>query len=67
MQGKREHSRAWYWLLLVPLVGVLLPPIYNVQDPELAGIPFFYWYQLLWVPVSAAITFVVYRRTRSER
>jgi hypothetical protein len=54
-------------LLLVPLVGVLIPPIYNVQDPELIGLPFFYWYQLLWVPVSAAITFVVYRQTRSGR
>jgi hypothetical protein len=63
MRGK-SHSRGWYWLLLVPLVGTLIPAIYNTQDPELAGIPFFYWYQLLWVPLSVIVTLIVYRRTR---
>jgi Protein of unknown function (DUF3311) len=66
MQGHRGHSRAWYLLLLVPLVGVLIPPVYNMEDPELIGLPFFYWYQLAWVPLSAALTYVVYRRTRGE-
>ena len=66
MQGNRGRSRAWYLLLLVPLVGVLIPTIYNTEDPELIGLPFFYWYQLLWVPVSAVVTFVVYRKTRTE-
>jgi hypothetical protein len=28
------------------------------------GLPFFYWYQLLWVIVSAVITAVVYLATR---
>jgi hypothetical protein len=60
----RTHSRAWYWLLLVPMVGVLIPPVYNIEDPALIGIPFFYWYQLLWVPLSALMTLIVYRRTR---
>jgi hypothetical protein len=64
MRGKSHHSRAWYWLLLVPLVGTLVPAIYNSNDPELAGIPFFYWYQLLWVPLSVIVTYVVYRGTR---
>jgi hypothetical protein len=63
MRGK-SHSRAWYLLLLIPLVGTLIPTIYNAQDPELAGIPFFYWYQLLWVPLSVIVTATVYRRTR---
>jgi Na+-driven multidrug efflux pump len=62
--NNRTHSRAWYWLLLVPMVGVLIPPVYNMEDPTLIGVPFFYWYQLLWVPLSALVTFVVYRRTR---
>ena len=44
-----EHSNAWYWLLLLPLIGTLVPWIYNTEDPRLIGIPFFYWYQLLWV------------------
>ena len=63
MRGN-HHSRAWYWLLLVPLAGTLIPAIYNREDPSLAGIPFFYWYQLLWVPLSVCVTWVVYRRTR---
>jgi hypothetical protein len=64
MRGKSRHSRGWYWLLLVPLVGTLIPTIYNQNDPELGGIPFFYWYQLLWVPLSVLVTWFVYTRTR---
>ncbi|MEK6228367.1 MAG: DUF3311 domain-containing protein [Actinomycetota bacterium] len=59
--------RAWYWLLLVPLLGLLIPPIYNHADPELIGLPFFYWYQLAWVPISVAVTALVYRKTRGPR
>jgi hypothetical protein len=57
----------WYLLLVVPLVGVLIPSIYNDLHPELAGIPFFYWYQMLWIPVSVAITTLVYVKTREAR
>ncbi len=65
MERDRSH-RAWYWLLLVPLVGLLIPPIYNHADPELIGLPFFYWYQLAWVPISVAVTALVYRKTRGQ-
>ena len=64
MRGDPRRSRAWYWLLLVPLIGTLIPPIYNHEDPELIGIPFFYWYQLAWVPIGVSITALVYRKTR---
>ena len=37
--GEDRSHRAWYWLLLVPLVGLLIPPIYNDVDPELIGMP----------------------------
>ncbi len=53
------------WLLLVPLVVTLYPPLYNRSEPELFGIPFFYWYQLAVVVVGVACTYVVYRATRS--
>jgi hypothetical protein len=62
--GEVRSNRAWYWLLLVPLVGLLIPPIYNRADPEFIGLPFFYWYQLAWVPISVALTALVYRKTR---
>jgi hypothetical protein len=40
-------------LLLVPCVLALWVPLYNVLPPVLFGIPFFYWFQLVLVPISA--------------
>jgi hypothetical protein len=65
MEGERSQGR-WYWLLAVPLLGLLIPPIYNDVDPTVIGLPFFYWYQLAWVPVSVAITGLVYVKTRGR-
>ena len=55
------RATRWTWLLVIPLLGTLIPPLYNVRDPELLGFPFFYWYQIAWIPLSVAITAVVYR------
>jgi hypothetical protein len=59
----RRHDvrRGWYGLLAVPLVGVLIPTIYNSADPTFIGIPFFYWYQMLWVLISTALTMLAYK------
>ena len=62
--GEERGRRHWYWLLAVPLVGLLIPPVYNDADPTLIGLPFFYWYQLVWVPISVVITLFVYVKTR---
>ncbi|WP_407160405.1 DUF3311 domain-containing protein [Bradyrhizobium sp. STM 3557] len=48
-------------LLLVPFVGLLWVPFYNFMEPELFGFPFFYWYQLAWVPISSLLIWLVYR------
>ncbi len=64
---RHEVNRGWYWLLLVPLVGTLIPPIYNSDDPTLIGIPFFYWYQMVWIAGSVLCTLIVYRKTRGDR
>jgi len=54
-------SRSWLLLLLaIPFIVLLWPPFYNFQDPTLIGIPFFYWFQLLWIIITAIITAVVY-------
>jgi Protein of unknown function (DUF3311) len=58
--------RGWYLLFLVQFVAVLWPPFYNRADPRLLGMPFFYWYQLLWVIGGAACTAIVYRATRTD-
>ena len=60
-------SRGWYWLLMLPLLGTLIPVIYDTAEPRLIGIPFFYWYQMGWIPISVACTTLVYRRTRGDR
>lgn len=55
-------------LLAVPILAILIVPIYARSGPEVAGWPFFYWYQVLWVPLSAAFTgaaYVVVHRARS--
>jgi hypothetical protein len=47
-----------YLLLLIPCVVALWAPLYNVASPELFGVPFFYWFQLLLVPVSAVAIYL---------
>lgn len=54
----------WLFLLIIPVVLPLLPMIYNKVDPTLFGIPFFYWFQLAMVFVSAGITGLVYAKSR---
>jgi Protein of unknown function (DUF3311) len=66
MPTAHAHHR-WYWLLVIPVIGALATPVYNSRTPEVIGIPFFYWSQLVWVFVSVAITVLVYRRTRGAR
>jgi len=50
----------WHYLLLLPPLVLLLVPHYNRIEPALAGIPFFYWYQMAWVVVTAFLTFLVW-------
>jgi hypothetical protein len=47
-------------LLVIPFVMALWVPSYNRIEPRLAEIPFFYWYQLAWVLIGAAIVLAVY-------
>jgi len=61
------RHRRWQWLLVLPFVGLLYPPLYATRSPELFGFPFFYWYQLAWVPLAAVLTWLVYRRTSGGR
>ncbi len=42
-------------------------PFYNKVEPVLWGFPYFYWYQLLWVLISAVITAVVYNKKTKAR
>ncbi|MCE9649060.1 MAG: DUF3311 domain-containing protein [Parvibaculum sp.] len=57
------------WLIpviFVPFIAVLWVPFFNKTEPALAGVPFFYWYQLMWIGISAALTIAVYLATEKE-
>jgi hypothetical protein len=67
MQRRTATNRtpwAWYLLLVVPFIAVLWVPFYASGSPQLAGVPYFDWYQFLWVLISAVLTAIVYFATR---
>ena len=53
--------------LLAPAAGLLWVPWYAGASPQLAGTPFFFWYQLAWVPGCALCLLVAYALTRDHR
>jgi hypothetical protein len=56
---------AWNLLLLVPFL-MLVTPWFNSVEPQLFGMPFFYWAQFAFVPVGVACVAAVYVRTRDD-
>ena len=53
-------------LLVVAVAGTLVVPIYARSTPKLGDFPFFYWYQLIWVPVVAILAWISYLLMRSK-
>ncbi|CAL9525976.1 DUF3311 domain-containing protein [Streptomyces sp. enrichment culture] len=53
--------------LVAPFVAMLWVSSYARTEPVLAGIPFFYWYQMLWVVVSTGLTMVAYKLWHREQ
>ena len=48
-------------LYLVVAAVALWVPLYNRIEPSLFGIPFFYWFQTVWILAAAGATAVAYR------
>jgi Protein of unknown function (DUF3311) len=66
MDDQPRPRKAWSWwylLFIVQFIAVLWPPFYNSAEPHWQGMPFFYWYQLLWVIIGAVFTAIVYFAT----
>ncbi|SEP72767.1 Protein of unknown function [Lentzea xinjiangensis] len=55
----------WNLLLLVPLL-MLVTPWFNMDEPRVFGMPFFYWYQFLFVPLGVLCVGLVYLKTKDE-
>lgn len=47
-------------LFIIVFVAALAVPFFDRAGPTLFGFPFFYWYQMAMVVVSALISFVVF-------
>jgi hypothetical protein len=62
----RDRVRLIFLLLLLPFVGLLWVSSYNKTEPALWGFPFFYWYQLLWVPITVILLWIVYGTSRHD-
>jgi hypothetical protein len=60
---KSNRLSPWNLLLILPAVALIFPGVYARETPEWIGIPFFYWYQLMWVVLTGIITAIVYRAT----
>jgi hypothetical protein len=54
-------------LLLVAVLGTLIVPIYARSSPKLGSFPFFYWYQLIWVFICAALCGLSFLLLKRER
>jgi Protein of unknown function (DUF3311) len=50
-------------LLAVGVAGTLVVPLYARTAPKLGPFPFFYWYQLAWIPIVAILAFAAYLLT----
>jgi hypothetical protein len=50
-----------YLLLILPCIAAIAAPFYNSVEPRLFGFPFFYWFLLLLVPVSALFIYAAYK------
>ena len=60
-QIERLEGRMKYTILLIPCIAALAAPLYNRVEPTLAGVPFFYWFQLALIPMSVIFMYAVYR------
>ena len=52
--------------LFVPFVALLWVSSYSRTEPTLIGLPFFYWYQMLWDFISAVLTMVAYKLVKRD-
>ena len=63
MSMARRGKRWWLLLLAIPWIALLAVPLYSRMTPVVWSFPLFYWHQFLWIPLSAAITYLVYRKS----
>jgi Na+/melibiose symporter-like transporter len=53
-------------LLAIAILGTLWVPLYARSGPKLGPIQFFYWFQLIWVPLTAVLCWICYDLSRAK-
>ncbi len=56
--GKTANKIVAAILILIPFAVYFDVPYYNVVNPEFSGLPFFYWFQMAMLVITA-ICFVI--------
>ena len=56
----RRKFHPVYLFLVLPYVGMLYVPLFDRIEPKVLGIPFFYWYQMVWTILGAFCILPVY-------
>jgi Protein of unknown function (DUF3311) len=57
----------WNWLLLIPIVLPVLVFMYNTWTPKLGGFPFFFWWQIMFTLLAAAVSGLVFVLTKQKQ
>jgi hypothetical protein len=60
-QPSRLKRTVWHVILFVPVFTAICVPLFNRMEPSIAGVPFFYWFQLVLIVVAAVVTALAYR------
>ncbi len=61
-------GRVWAVVGVLLAVGVVVPILvgtYDSEAPELAGFPFYYWFQFLLIPVVSTLTYIAFKLSQS--
>ena len=69
-EGRPASGTRTVWTVvgLLLAVGAIVPLLVGTYDstaPELAGFPFFYWFQFLLIPIVSALTYVAFKLSES--
>lgn len=60
-QPSKKTRIFWVSLIVLVCLVALATPFYNRMEPSVAGIPFFYWFQFVWIVVGAVVTALAYK------
>jgi hypothetical protein len=70
-QSASPHKNPARWgtvavLLAGTLAAALWVPLYTRDRPRVAGFPFFYWYQIVLVPLVAVVCWICYLLLKTD-